>query len=690
MKFFSDISIWLLIPLGVAAFIIAYYFYYKQKQLTEFSKKKKWILVSLRACSLFVLGLLLFGIILEHKEYKTEKPVFITLVDNSSSMLNYKDSNLVANSIEKFNGELKNRFGDRFQFENIQVGKEVISGKPNYESLESNLNEGFKYIYEKYYNSNVGGVCFISDGNFNSGVSPVYASKKIELTPIFTVGVGDTIVKRDQFVRNVAVNNIAFYKNKFPIDINIEAHRMAGTSSKVSIWKGDKRIKEEIINYGENEIDFKSILFELEANEVGFVEYTVKLDDVENESSYENNSRKFYLEVIDSRSKVLLLAKAPHPDITAIRQELEKDDNIEVESKLTSEWSGELNDISLVIVHNPTMEERLLNEKIENSATPILYIFGSQTSTDFVKAVNLGLKYPSGQRVDEVQASLNNEFQMFEVSDELKRSIQKWPPLSVRFGEISTTSGTVMISQKIGAVTKKDPILFFGKKQNRKYGVLIGEGLWRWRMLDFLEFKNTKAFNELIQKITQYLIVQRNNEPLRITLPKRYLSTKDVVINAAFYNESFEQIISPAISLKLSREGKDKLNYEFAKIGNSYVLSIGKLTPGKYSFEASTKHNGKSYNKTGVFVVEDISLEALSSNANHNVLNQIAKNSNGGFYTLNQLDKLISDIEKRKDIVNITYEESNFDDLVDWKWLCGLLILMLGGEWFIRRQGGTY
>ena len=690
MNFFSDISIWLLIPWGIIAFVFSYFFYNKQKQVTGFSVIKKWMLIGLRACSLFILGILLFGIIIEHKEYKTEKPVFITLVDNSSSMLNYQDSNTVASSVAKFSQQLKNKFGDRFQFENIQIGKDVMSGEPNYQSLESNLNEGFKYIYEKYYNSNVGGVCFISDGNFNSGVSPVYDSKKIELTPIFTVGVGDTIIKRDQFIRNVAVNNIAFFKNKFPIDISIEARRLGKTSTKVSIWKGEKKIKEEIITYGESEIDFKSILFELEANEIGFVEYTVKLDNVENETSYENNVRKFYLEVIDSRSKVLILAKAPHPDVFAIRQELEKDENIEVESKLTSEWSGGLKDYSLIILHNPTIGEKALSESIEASSVPTLYIFGSQTIVDFVRYAKLGLKYPTGQRMDEAQGALTSGFQLFEISDELKSSIQKWPPLSVRFGEVSTTSGTVMISQKIGSVTKKDPILYFGKKQNRKYGVIIGEGLWRWRMTDFVTSKNTNSFNELIQKTTQYLTVQRNNEPLRITLPKRYLSTKDVELNATFYNESFEQITSPTISLKLSREGEEILNYEFAKLGSSYVLSIGKLTPGKYSFEASTKYNGKSHLKKGVFVVEDIALESLSSNANHNILNQIAKNSNGEFYKLSDLNQLISDIEKRNDIVNITYEESNFDDLVDWKWLCLLLIMLLGGEWFIRRQGGTY
>ena len=33
-------------------------------------------------------------------------------------------------------------------------------------------------------------------------------------------------MKRDQLLRNVTANNIAFYKNQFPIEVNIEAHKM--------------------------------------------------------------------------------------------------------------------------------------------------------------------------------------------------------------------------------------------------------------------------------------------------------------------------------------------------------------------------------------------------------------------------------------------------------------------------------
>ena len=91
-----------------------------------------------------------------------------------------------------------------------------------------------------------------------------------------------------------------------------------------------------------------------------------------------------------------------------------------------------------------------------------------------------------------------------------------------------------------------------------------------------------------------------------------------------------------------------------------------------------------------MFIVEDVSFESLTTKANHNVLIQIAQHSNGSFYKLNELDVLFKDIAKRKDIVNLTYEESVFSDLVDLIWLFVLIVLSLSFEWFLRRYSGSY
>ena len=115
MKIFSDISLWWLIPIVAIAVVASLFYYRNQRQLVDASKLQKNVLVALRAVSMSLLLLFLLGIIVEKKEYKTEKPVFITLVDNSSSMLNYNDSAYVKKKLNVLTKGIKEKYKDLYQ-----------------------------------------------------------------------------------------------------------------------------------------------------------------------------------------------------------------------------------------------------------------------------------------------------------------------------------------------------------------------------------------------------------------------------------------------------------------------------------------------------------------------------------------------------------------------------------------------
>ena len=689
MKIFSDISLWWLIPIVAIAVVASFFYYRNQRQLVDASKLQKNVLVALRAVSMSLLLLFLLGIIVEKKEYKTEKPVFITLVDNSSSMLNYNDSAYVKKKLNVLTKGIKEKYKDRFDFKEYVVGSEVSDRSFNFLDGASNLDAGFEFIYSQFYSRNIGGICFVTDGNYTTGKSPVYSARKINLTPVFSIGVGDTAVKRDQLIKAISANQVAFYKNEFPIEVDIEARKMGKGTSTVRLFKGEKEIGKQTIDYSNGKIDFVHVNFLVSADEIGFVRYSVRIDNKQNEIKYENNSRTFYIEVIDSRTKVLILAKAPHPDLTSIRSVFDQDENTEAEIKLMSDWNGSLKDYALLVWHNPGLDQVVINQ-INAHKTPVLYMMTSQARGSDASALNIGMKLSSRNGVDEVQTELNTQFQLFELSDELKRSLQIWPPLKVPFGKIEVISGNTMISQRIGQVKKTDPILYFGGDMNRKYGVIIGEGLWRWKLMEFAKTQKTTSYTELIQRTTQYLTVKNNTDPFRIILPKRFNKNDEIILKAEYYNASLERITTPKVRFELKNEENKVIPYEFAKTNVDYTLSLGKLKPGKYIWNSSAILNGKTSKKSGVFVVEDISIEILSTHANHGLLKQIASETNGKFYTLSKSDQLVKDLESRKDIVNIQYEESDFDDLIDWKWLFALLVLLLTSEWFLRRYWGAY
>jgi hypothetical protein len=642
---------------------------------------------------LFFVGLLLFGLILQKIDYRVEKPVIIILSDKSSSMKNYKDSNEVMRQINGLQSSLSEQLSEDYELVNMTVGANVeYQAVPNFKDATSDLSKGFEKINTDYYNRNVGAVIFVSDGNFNAGVNPVYEAEKISFTPVYTLAVGDTIPKRDQYIKNVATNDVTFLKNKFPVEVDVEAVKMGKGTTSVSILRGGKVLQSQNISYKDGKHDFEHVTFLLDADRVGFQTYSVSVSNESNEYNYKNNSRIFYIEVIDSRSKVLVLSGAPHPDIAAIKQTIEQDENLEVKAELLKEWNRDLKKVDLVVWHEPGVGfDPAVNSLLLEKKLPILYCVGPNSSSSVVTKLNIGANVTGSNQFDETQGGWNTSFQQFEVGDELKKAIGFFPPLKTKFGEIKLTGGAeIAIFQKVGPVLKKDPLLYFNKRDNSKYGVIYGEGIWKWRVNDYVRNGSFDNFNELIQKVTQYLLVKQNTSALRVNLPKRFTKDEDILVNATFYNESMEEITKPTITMIVTNESGKTFKREFAKSGDMYKLALGQLNPGKYNWQASASYNGKVYKKNGVFVVEDIELESVDTYSNQQVLRQLASKTKGKFDFLRNYQKTIENIKSRDDIASVSYEETVFNELIDYKILFFLLLFLLTLEWFMRRWLGSY
>jgi hypothetical protein len=151
-----------------------------------------------------------------------------------------------------------------------------------------------------------------------------------------------------------------------------------------------------------------------------------------------------------------------------------------------------------------------------------------------------------------------------------------------------------------------------------------------------------------------------------------------------------QAITLPKISLSVKDETGKLTNFQFGVIGDMYKLSLGKMRPGKYSWTASASFNGKSYRKSGVFVVEDIAIEQIDTYANQAVMNQLASKTKGEFELLKNYQKTIDAIKKRNDITSISIKTASFNDLIDYKIIALLLFLTLTIEWFLRRWYGGY
>ncbi|SFA56217.1 hypothetical protein SAMN04488511_115153 [Pedobacter suwonensis] len=56
--------------------------------------------------------------------------------------------------------------------------------------------------------------------------------------------------------------------------------------------------------------------------------------------------------------------------------------------------------------------------------------------------------------------------------------------------------------------------------------------------------------------------------------------------------------------------------------------------------------------------------------------------------TTKNLLKIADEILKNENIKTISYEDRKYDELINMKWLFGLIMILLGTEWFLRKRNG--
>lgn len=279
---------------------------------------------------------------------------------------------------------------------------------------------------------------------------------------------------------------------------------------------------------------------------------------------------------------------------------------------------------------------------------------------------------------------------MFELSDELKMLISNLPPLTVRFGQIkSEGKNTILLKQNVGGIVKDEPLISFINNGTYKSGFIYGEGLWKWKMSDYILNGSHERFNELFSKVTNYLIVQQDDSPLKIVFPDQITSKNQLVLKATFQNASNQFINKPKLKFSYKKDGVIN-NLEFDEIDDFYTLSLGVLKPGKYLWNSKLQYNGKAYEKKGEFIVEEITIEDLDSRTNVELLSQIAAQSKGEFYWLNNGGKVVERIKEKGSIASIYNDQITIIPLINFNWLLIFLIVCISIEWFLRRFLGNY
>jgi len=639
----------------------------------------------LRFFSVFFVAFLLLNLFLKTIQNETQKPTILFAIDNSASIVAVSDSAFIKSEFLNSIDALKKDFSNKFTIKTVLFGDKTKASeeKPDFKEKETDLHQLLADVDNNYANENVGAMILISDGIYNKGSNPLYNLNLLQY-PVYSIGLGDTNEIRDVAIQKINHNDFAYLGNIFPAEVMVNAKKFFGKEVTVSLIDPRGKKTEQKIKITSDAF-LSGTTFTLNAETGGVQRYKVDVTVLEGEKNISNNHQTFAIEVIDNRSKILLLASYPHPDVIAIKEALQNNTSYEIEYLLSSERNVPVMPYSLVIIHGFSPAQTNIINECRNNNIPTWIV--NPGTTENLSGVKISA---SNNKFNDSEPLLNNSFGLFTLSADLQKFIKDLPAIKTFFGNYSVNAGAnSLITQKIGMVETENPVLLFTETNGQKNGVFIGDGLWRWKMRDFEEHKNTVLFNELINKTIQYLSIKSDKSFFRVSSPKIINENEVVELGAEVYNKTYELITDPEVNLILINSNKKQFNYTFSKTPNAYKLNLGFLPAGEYTYQAKVKLGNQVLTKSGNILVKEIVAEQLNTVANHQLLYQISYRTGGKFYSPKQLNTLHEDVLKNELIKPITYTTHSTNPLIDLKWLFYIIILLLVAEWFLRKTYTT-
>jgi hypothetical protein len=681
------IIVCIIVAIGIA-FVL-----YRKTAAFPWNKTWKRVLFGLRFILAFSLMFLLLGPIVKQINNLFEKPLTVILFDNSSSLREANDTIALNQLVKKIQASKASLEEKGFDVRISDLNHEVQT--PTFNAVTSDLNNALKKISSRYEGKKIESVVLISDGIYNTGVSPLYGLHNF---PIHTIGVGDTAQRTDIAIKNLAYNKIAYEGNKFPLRVEVSIKNLPSQPVKVTLLQRGKVIDQQLKTSTGDQLltyDFQPL-----ASEQGLQKIDIKVEVKPGESNVRNNSASVFVEVVEGKKKILVISPGPHPDIKTIRDIVEKNSSYEfflhipgLEEQVTANLQPE--NIDLAIFHQSPDQRgttRDLFLKFMNSKTSLFLILGQQSDLVQIGRQKTPLKFDALPReYDDVTPVLNTAFSNFTLSTETASLINEYPPVSVHFGRLRLTpTATPLLFQRVGSLKTEKPLLAIDNQDNRKIGILLGEGIWRWQLNEFDRTEGSVAIHEIFSKLFQFLTTTEDKRKFRsYPVKQEFSDTEPIIFESQVYNDIFEPIFGNTIRLTFTNEEGKQTNYAYVTSPGNTRYEIGGLNEGVYRYKASTDLNGKPEELKGEFAVVAPQTESQNLTADFDLLRKLSATTGGTFHQATDADILMQNMHQKEAQQTIHTEEA-YSSLLNLRWVFWILLLFISFEWFIRKYFGSY
>ena len=578
------------------------------------------------------------------------------------------------------------------------------------------------------------GIVLLSDGSHNGAAEEdfnnVMGTLRARNLPLFTIGVGQTSLDGDiELVRATAPRRM-LAGSPVTAELLVRASGGSQRSVKIDLKEDNHPLLSRQVPVPGEATTVARITFT--PSSPGLHRYVLTAEPSAEEQVADNNSQEFVIEVEDSNPKILYIEGEPRWEYGKLRGALADEKNVVLVSVLRSAdgkfYRQGVESGEELTAGFPSSEEEVFKYDaiIIGSLEATFFTFdqlraieqfvsrrgGAMMMIGGAKAFNAG-GYGETPMADLLpvflkgEAAAGSETQAFKaapsergrdnpaarLSDQAEANQKAWeqmPAITLLEVITETKPGATVILEARSAKEqgRTVPLLVEQRYGRGRSLAMLASDTWRWRMM--LESKN-KSYETFWRNLLRYLVESTRHKVEATTERSYYALQEPVRIRVEVADEKFLNVKDAIVTARIATPTGRSIDLPLKPVTESgFEGYAGSLLPdedGLYRVEVSAR-SGKTSASLGSaqtsFAAGPLNREARDAAQNRQLLERIAAETGGSYYTADRVNNLVEDLTHSEGAgaARVTY------DLWDMPINFMLVVMIAAAEWFIRKRKG--
>jgi len=679
------------------------------------------MLTGLRATAIFILLLILFEPVVRFVRGAQERPSVVVLIDESRSAGLHDVGRKRDDDVRAVAALVARRLGAQAQFAIFdgsvrEAGAEWSPDSLAFSGVRTDVTRALRWAGNKAVTDGIGAVLMITDGNHNTGESPVYEAGRAGL-PVFVIGVGDTTPPKDVALSALIVPATAVVGSPIRVSATVSSIGFAEAPLRVELLQNDVVVASSVIE-GLARRDRRAIDMEWTPQSEGLHAVGIRAVPLDGEFTKANNKVVDNVVVRSNKKRLAVIAGAPSADVSFILQVLRERAEFEVASYVMrpggSFYEGPptvaaLSEAEAIItigfpsVGCPAAVVDVVKTAVLKKGRSLLWIGGPAVDMTLLRGLDEVLPFMVlSSRPREVQVTVRTMpgaesdpiLRLRGDADDAKRWADLSPIFRPEMFVRPVDDARVLASIRVNNVGMDEPLMIARQTGNVRSLALIGHGIFRWKLLS----KGTadargddSAIDVLSQWMAngiQWLAVRPDEKRVRIrSTRQQYASGENVELVATVRDEAEREVTDAIVKVRYAVEGKRREAVLTSLGGGRYSVSLEVLPPGTYAFEGDAQRAGVMIGKdAGRFAVGDVDIEAMATTVDTVTIAMIASRSNAAWRMTDQANELLDVIERDARLATTAVTKTSETALWSNPLLLALAILLFSLEWFTRKR----